>query len=146
MCVYLSLYIYIYREREIYTLTHMYVCAYTICGPPNPEPWAPSRATETLAGSRLWGFRLLENKRVLPVCITSFASQRAQPLESCTALPIKRICLGHPTLGEKYCAVNSCDPNWGYGGESHIFRGFETLALKLWTSLGLQTQPSGTLV
>ena len=52
--------------------------------------------------------------RVLPVCITRFASQRARPLESLTALPIKERVTGPPNPWMKSCASDSRDPNWAH--------------------------------
>ena len=49
-------------------------------------------------------------------CITRSVPSRTQPSESLTAIPIKKGRSGHPTLGTKYRAVNSCDPNREYAG------------------------------
>ena len=55
----------------------------------------------------------------LPLCIATFASQRAQHLESLSACSVKFTALlvnkkgpGPPNPWNKSCAVNSFDPNW----------------------------------
>ena len=42
---------------------------------------------------------IYEVYELLPVCLTRFAPQWAQPLESRAALPVEKRCPGHPTLG-----------------------------------------------